>query len=238
MQSIFPTIERQKKILDFWFSSFWDRNSEPPSSLFSLWFGSKFESGKMISLSSEEQKQIDVQIKELFEEDLNNVNKLIVSFFYFFQAAKNYYGSWKENPQGKLALIILNDQFPRNIYRGTGLAFNFEEGSLSLSRDIINNKEHKLYKFYERVFIYLPLEHSEKIEDQDLCVKLFKEMEGEYQNEPFLGKTAKQFTQYADLHRKIVADFGRFPHRNKVLGRENTEKENEYLANGGHRFGQ
>ena len=75
MQSVFSTMERQKKILDFWFSPFWDRNSEPSSSLFSLWFGSKFESGKMISLSSEEQKKIDNQIKELFEEDLNNVSK-------------------------------------------------------------------------------------------------------------------------------------------------------------------
>lgn len=132
----------------------------------------------------------------------------------------------------------MNDQFPRNIYRGTALAFNFEEGSLPISREILNNNQEKLYKFYERVFIYLPLEHSEKIEDQDLCFRLFQEMESEYQNDPFLCKTAKQFTHYADLHRKIIADFGRFPHRNKVLGRENTEKEKEYLGNGGNRFGQ
>ena len=80
--------------------------------------------------------------------------------------------------------------------------------------------------------------HSEKIEEEDLCVKLYKELSDEYSNNPALHPISKSFIGYADDHWKIVKEFGRYPHRNEVLGRDSTEKEKQYLESGGKRFGQ
>lgn len=137
-----------------------------------------------------------------------------------------------------LALIIIFDQLPRNIFRKKKQAFEYEKFSLPLSKFLINERKDKKYKFFERVFIYLPLQHSEKIEDQNLCVKLFSDLFSDYQNNENMRENAEKFMGYAEEHKKIIEQFGRYPHRNRVLDRKLTLKEQEYLDKGGKTFGQ
>ena len=140
--------------------------------------------------------------------------------------------------QGILALIILFDQIPRNIFRKKKEAYIYEEFSLPLIHSLIKENQHQKYQFFERVFLYLPLQHSENLEDQDLSLKMFTEMSAEYQNNEIMYRISKSFIGYAEEHREIVVKYGRYPHRNNVLGRECTEKEKEYMEKGGNKFGQ
>ena len=143
---------------------------------------------------------------------------------------------WATSPHGRLAHIILLDQFTRNIYRKTAQAFASDPLALQLSLDGIE-KEHDLaLEPIERVFMYMPLEHAEDLEMQDLCEAKFREALS-----PFLDDAdspAHNYLKASADHRAIIAQFGRFPHRNAVLGRESTEAERAYL-NGDHKsFGQ
>lgn len=137
-----------------------------------------------------------------------------------------------------MALTILFDQIPRNIYRKTGKAFEFESYALSLIRFILSERLDRTYKFFERVFLYLPLQHSENMEDQILCHDLFSELYKQYENDEEMKVHGKKFMGYAEDHKNIISEYGRYPHRNFVLGRIWTEKEKIYLENGGRRFGQ
>ena len=129
---------------------------------------------------------------------------------------------WGETAEGMLALIILLDQFPRNMYRGTPEMFAADEKAAGLSKQALQRKYDGEVPEAARQFIYMPLMHSEDLEDQDLCVKLFKA-------DPALADNVS----YAVDHRDIIARFGRFPHRNPILGRETTEEEAAFLADGG-----
>lgn len=145
---------------------------------------------------------------------------------------------WKEDPQGKLALVLLFDQMARNIYRKKKEAFSFATNSLEIVHSLVKEREDKKYKIFERVFLYLPLEHSEDIEDQNTSVKLFEELLEEMKTNESIKGTGEALLNYAKKHRDIVKQFGRFPHRNEVLQRETTVEEQTYLTNGGDRFGQ
>jgi uncharacterized protein (DUF924 family) len=126
----------------------------------------------------------------------------------------------------------LLDQFTRNIYRGRALAFAGDVRARGVARDLLNADLAPI----EKVFSYMPFEHSEEIVDQELCVSLFAKLVDQ------LAGTAREkmlgYGRYAAHHRDIVRRFGRFPHRNAVLGRESTADEIEYLNSGGSRFGQ
>ncbi len=152
------------------------------------------------------------------------------------QASSGNLDHWAEEPRGRLALIILIDQFRRNIHRGTADAFSCDGRALKFCVDGIVSRAYKTLRPEEQVFFFMPLQHAESEKLQDKSVSIYQALANkvsETQRETFM-TTA----QFAELHRDIVAQFGRFPHRNEVLGRENTDAEEAYLANEGVSFGQ
>lgn len=138
---------------------------------------------------------------------------------------------WKTLPSGLLALIVLYDQFPRNIYRDTPQSFAFDDKALSLSNLVIEHKWDKDLHFIERVFSYMPFQHSEELADQKHSVALFKNLvdEAELSGSPWLATLKNNYT-YAFRHYEIIDRFGRFPHRNRILNRESTELERVFLS--------
>lgn len=134
---------------------------------------------------------------------------------------------WKETPRGRLALIILVDQFTRNIYRGTSQAFAYDSIALELTLEgLIQGQDQALLPI-EQVFFYLPLEHSENIEIQKISVEKFHAILPSVPSEQ--APHFISFENYAWQHYEIIAKFGRFPHRNGILNRESTSEEAEFL---------
>ncbi|RWF42963.1 DUF924 family protein [Mesorhizobium sp. M00.F.Ca.ET.151.01.1.1] len=137
-----------------------------------------------------------------------------------YAAARRECDDWSGHAEGSLALMILLDQFPRNCFRGTGhmfatdpLAKHFAQKAVAAGHDLALEPE-------VRVFLYLPFEHSENLADQDRSVELHT-------------ARAEFNLKYALEHRDIIQRFGRFPHRNKMLGRETTAEEKAFLDDGG-----
>lgn len=143
---------------------------------------------------------------------------------------------WAADPRGRLALILLLDQFRRNIYRGSAEAFAKDAAALKLCIEGAMEKKDQGLSPIERVFFYMPLQHSESRKVQSKSVDIFNKLAQAVS--PTYRETFETVTQFAELHRDIVEQFGRFPHRNKVLGRKNTPEEDEYLAGDGPSFGQ
>jgi len=143
---------------------------------------------------------------------------------------------WAVDPRGRLALILLLDQFRRNIYRGTAEAFARDAAALKLCVEGAMEKKDQGLSPIERVFFYMPLQHSESRKVQSKSVDIFNKLAQAVS--PTYRETFETIAQFAELHRDIVEQFGRFPHRNKVLGRKNTPDEDEYLASDSPSFGQ
>lgn len=126
---------------------------------------------------------------------------------------------WENEPNGALALIVLLDQFPRNMFRGTGEAFASDALAREIAKRAIAQKRDLEVPVAFRGFFYLPLTHSEHLADQEACVQLTGERLGE----------DHIWHRYALMHRDAIERFGRFPARNKALGRTNTADEQEFL---------
>jgi uncharacterized protein (DUF924 family) len=141
------------------------------------------------------------------------------------RAAAGALDGWAGSPDGALALILLCDQFSRNMHRGTAKAFATDAKAREIAHIALAHFYPAAYPVDVRVFFYMPFQHSEDLADQELCCALFKAM-GNPDND-----------KYAIEHRDIVASYGRFPHRNAVLGRTCTPEELEYLKTA-KRFGQ
>ena len=139
------------------------------------------------------------------------------------QAAAGRLEHWAEGPRGCLALIILLDQFPRNMFRGEARAFATDARARVAARAVLERAWGRTMTQPEQLFAYLPFEHSEALEDQDLSVELMKDFEEEQR-------------RYAERHRDIIRRFGRFPHRNGILGRQSTPAESEFLKQPGSGF--
>lgn len=141
---------------------------------------------------------------------------------------------WGEHPEGWLALTLLLDQLPRMIHRGTPLAFAGDPRALALAREgLVRGWERDLAPI-RQVFAYLPLEHAEDLASQELAVEHFDRLYRQApagERELFAG-----FLDYAERHRRVIARFGRFPHRNAILGRESTAQETAFLAEPGSSF--
>jgi uncharacterized protein (DUF924 family) len=149
-------------------------------------------------------------------------------------------GAWEASAKGSLALIILLDQFTRNIHRGSDEAFMYDQQARAICRRGIQQGLDQQLSISERVFYYLPLEHSELIADQKECVQLYRRLAHNV-DEKYADQYKEQFTfyvEYAVLHYEIIAAYGRFPHRNAIVGRESTSAELKYLKEGGFTFGQ
>ena len=135
------------------------------------------------------------------------------------------------SPRGRLAAIIALDQFPRNIFRGTPAAFELDSRALDLATHGIMLAQDASLAPVEKQFFYMPLEHSERLADQDLCVQAFQTALADADEcfKPHL----QDALDYAHKHRTVIARFGRFPHRNKILGRTNSFEETTYLRTHG-----
>lgn len=129
---------------------------------------------------------------------------------------------WNRNEEGCLALCILLDQFPRNMFRNTAQAFATDSKALLVTKYAISKGYDQLLPPVKRGFLYMPFEHSENRSDQKKSVDLFAVMKDE----------APLSYDYALRHMEIIEKFGRFPHRNAALNRDNTQEEEEYIAQG------
>ncbi|RZU45133.1 uncharacterized protein (DUF924 family) [Fluviicoccus keumensis] len=151
-----------------------------------------------------------------------------------YAAADGDLTDWHQDARGRLALIILVDQFSRNIWRDTPQSFVFDTLARQWCKDGLASRQDRLLKPIERVFFYLPLEHSEDRDDQTRSVALFRELASSVPAEAM--KTFAFFLTYATRHQDIIERFGRFPHRNRILGRESTPEETAFLQEPGSSF--
>jgi uncharacterized protein (DUF924 family) len=170
-----------------------------------------------------EDAAFDAQIKDNFADDVA-------------RASEGKLNHWADEPLGRLALILLLDQFRRNIYRGTADAYALDKHALKLCVEGAMARKDQGLTPIQRAFFYMPLQHAESRKVQSKSVALFNKLAEAVS--PTFRETFATIAQFAELHRDIVEQFGRFPHRNKVLGRENTPEEDEYLAGDSPDFGQ
>jgi uncharacterized protein (DUF924 family) len=199
-------MENQHSVIRYWFGTDPD-DARVANAYASLWWSKK--------------SSIDDEIRRRFK-------PLVIA------AGKGALSDWKLTAHGKLALILLTDQFPRNIFRGKPESFGFDEIALDLSLQGVAMEQDKLLRPIQRVFFYLPLEHSEDLEHQRRSVKLFRELLREVpasQRSIFEG-----FLNFALRHQAVIERFGRYPHRNAILGRESTPEEIEFLKQPGSSF--
>jgi uncharacterized protein (DUF924 family) len=130
---------------------------------------------------------------------------------------------WLDTPRGALAYVIALDQFSRNMFRGDAKSFASDARARAAARRAVDRGDDAALSNDERSFLYMPLMHSEDIADQDRCCALFT-------------KGGSDQVKYAEMHRNIIRRFGRFPHRNAVLGRASTPEEEEFLKQPGSSF--
>jgi uncharacterized protein (DUF924 family) len=198
---------------------------ETANAIHEFWFGT----------DTDDVKAADQQKKLWWSKD-TAIDHIIAQRFEKFTlaAADGSLNSWKNTPRGLLVLILLTDQFPRNMYRGTSASFAYDHIALQLCKQALEQGVDQLLRPIERVFVYLPLEHSESIADQERVVHLTEQLAKDV---PLAQKTAFEgFHQFAIRHRDIIARFGRFPHRNQMLGRISTEEEIAFLKTAGSSF--
>ena len=144
------------------------------------------------------------------------------------QAARGELDAWSASPEPLLALVVLLDQFSRNLYRNDPRAFAQDEQALRWAKTAVGRGDDVGLLPVQRQFVYLPYEHSEDLADQDKCVELMRSLEA--------FEETRGLTAWAEKHRVIIRRFGRFPHRNHILGRESTAEEIEFLKSPDSRF--
>lgn len=143
------------------------------------------------------------------------------------RAGRGELDGWADSPRRRLSLIILLDQFPRHIYRGTAQAFSFDPKALALTLSGMQSAADGALNIIERLFFYIPLQHAESTEVQDESVSAYRRLVTESPAE--LQSTFESALQSAEEHQALIRRFGRFPHRNQPLGRDNTPEEEAYL---------
>ena len=195
-------------ILTFWFK---EKELSAPQidHRMDIWFG--------------EDPAFDHEIQENFAIDVD-------------RASESRLDHWANEPRGRLALILLLDQFRRNIYRGSAKAFEKDNTALKLCVEGAMRKKDRGLTAIQRAFFYMPLQHAESRKVQAKSVDLYNKLAEAVS--PTFQETFLTIAQFAELHRDIIDQFGRFPHRNALLGRDNTPEEDQYLAGDAPDFGQ
>ncbi|HXF29527.1 MAG TPA: DUF924 family protein [Chlamydiales bacterium] len=190
---------RALEVLEYWFGSIKSPEDYPEAKA-KIWFT--------------RDDKIDNEIRNKFE-------RLLLA------ASNGTLNSWKNTPRERLALIILLDQFPRNIYRNDPRAFSFDSQAQWLTLEGIGRKDDLQLLPVERVFFYLPFEHAENLPLQRLSVQKFKEIRN--QAPDCVKEKYDSYFDYALKHYVMIEKFGRFPYRNEVLGRKSTPNEIQFL---------
>ena len=201
-----------RKVRDFWFGKTPLSPEQLPRRM-KLWFG---EAGE------ETQQQVDDALRARFAPLVG-------------RAIGGELAQWADGPRRRLSLILLLDQFPRNIYRGTAKAFVGDEQALQLALTGMQSVADAALNFVERIFFYMPLQHAEVLEVQEESVAAYKRLLGEAPAE--VRGVFEGCVTFAEQHRDVIRRFGRFPQRNGVLGRPATAEEETWLRAGGEAFG-
>jgi uncharacterized protein (DUF924 family) len=142
--------------------------------------------------------------------------------------------AWLAEARGRLAYVVVLDQFSRNMFRADPAAFAGDARALAAAREGLSRGHDRELRGQERIFLYMPFMHSEALADQELCVELFRTFRAEAP--PGLATQLDEQVDYAIRHRDVIARFGRFPHRNQVLSRASTPEELEFLKQPGSSF--
>ena len=148
-------------------------------------------------------------------------------------AAAGKFDHWQQSSRSAIALLLLLDQFPRNLFRNHPRSFATDPQARSIATRIISTGQDKQLLPVQRFFAYIPFEHSEAIADQNRCIALMQNL---VETVPDLDPGLKGGLDYAIRHRDVIQKFGRFPHRNEILGRESTPQELDFLQQPGSRF--
>ena len=173
---------------------------------------------------------VETSPKEKFNRNDNFDNKIKNLFFEDYKkAVNNEYDNWQNNVEECLALIILLDQFSRNLFRNNSKAFKMDFKALNIAKKAIEKEYHKILPENQILFIFLPLMHSEDLNDQIFCKKLIDNF---LKNNP----NYEEIKKFSKIHLDIIKKFGRFPYRNKILNRKNSLEEDEYLKSTHHGF--
>jgi len=193
-------------VLDFWFGQLGEGAAVPPER-FRLWFGGEAQTDRLIA--------------ERFSASVE-------------RAAAGSYDGWCITPRGTLALLLLLDQFPRNIYRNSPRAYAYDAAARTVCLGGLAAGQDRRLLTVERAFFYLPLEHAEDPLLQERSVSSFAGLLREAPET--LREMCRGFLDYAERHRAIIGRFGRFPHRNAVLGRRSSAEEEAFLREPGSSF--
>ena len=188
---------------------------EKQNRVLDFWFGEdRLKETEMSELWFSKDEGFDNEIRTQFSDLMD-------------EAAKGAFDSWAETPRGALALILLLDQFPRNVYRDDPRAFATDAHARRIAEIAIDRGFDHQLSATERCFIYLPLEHSEDLAAQDRSVELFTALA--LKVPPEEANFIAEAFEFAIRHRDVIQQFGRFPHRNQILGRESTKAETSFL---------
>ena len=181
--------------------------------------------------------QIDARMDVWFGDDPKFDDEIVKRFSDDVErACAGELDHWAHEPRGRLALILLIDQFRRNIHRNKPEAFEKDKVALKFCIEGATAKMNRDLPPIQQVFFYMPLQHSESLKVQKKSCEIYRHLAKSVS--PTYKETFETVVRFAELHADIIEQFGRFPHRNKVLGRENTPEEDEYLAGDAPSFGQ
>ena len=192
-------MDRIHEILQFWFGHVGSADL-PSSDRTNLWFG-----------ENEVMKQ---QLSQAFGKE-------------FEEAVEGKLSAWADTPRGRLALIILLDQFPRHLYRHSPKAFAYDQEALNLCEEGLRKKMDQSLTLVERVFFYMPLVHAENDLLQEKSIRLYQDLVTLSMSETT--QIYQLFLAYSYAHFRVIKEFGRFPQHNQALGRQSTEAELAFL---------
>jgi uncharacterized protein (DUF924 family) len=201
--------------------------------ILNFWFGPRPYTAAQVSQHSRlwfgesNAPEVTPQTDELVRERFGDLTR---------QAAEGKLTAWESGPRRRLALILLLDQFSRNVYRGTAQAFAQDSRALSLTLTGMQFGADATLGAVERIFFYMPLTHAEDADVQEEGVAAFRRLHAE--SPPDMRAIFDGSLDAAVEHRDIIARFGRFPHRNRALQRDSTPEELQWLSSGGKSFGQ
>jgi uncharacterized protein (DUF924 family) len=205
-------MDEARKIREFWFGKL-PLAPEALQERMQLWFG--------FDIPPERQQKWDDALRAQFEPLVR-------------QAIDGELAAWADGPRRRMSLILLLDQLPRNLYRGTSRMYAGDEQALALALSGMNSGADAALDPAERLFFYMPLQHSEARDVQDEAVAAYRRLVMEAPDA--LKKTFELNLDYARRHRAVIERFGRFPHRNRILGRLSTADEIAYMKSGGEDF--